>query len=182
MNPLSDPLETFEIPSITTASDTLPTVAVSVAVPTPFTVTSPSLSTEKTSSLLLVHISDFSLSSGDTIAVTLRLVPTGIAVFSKRISTDVSSFDIYSSCSCDGFKLILLTLTSADCSFLSSDLLNDIIRTITSTNTKTIPTNTITGVRFIFIFLFFIIFLIKILYSSSINNITIQSTCKRKNG
>ena len=85
------------IPSTTTASDTLPTVAVRVAVPTPLIVITPSLSTENTCSLLLVHISDFSLSSGDTIAVTLRLVPTGIAVFSKRISICVPSLTSYSS-------------------------------------------------------------------------------------
>ena len=57
------------IPSIATASETSPIVAVSAAVPLPVIVTTPSLSTLNTFSLLLLHTSALAVLAGLTSAV-----------------------------------------------------------------------------------------------------------------
>ena len=88
--PLAEPADTLFIPSIATASDTSPTVAVSAATPTLLTVTTPSESTFIISSLLLDHTSALSVFSGSTTAAALNVVPTTTAVSSINISTLVS--------------------------------------------------------------------------------------------
>ena len=82
-----EPVAASVIPSITTASDTVPTVAVRTALPVPFTVTIPFSSTEKTESSLLLQSNALSVSDGVTMAVTLNLVPTRTALSSNSIST-----------------------------------------------------------------------------------------------
>ena len=59
-----EPVAASVIPSITTASDTVPTVAVRTALPVPFTVTIPFSSTEKTESSLLLQSNALSVSDG----------------------------------------------------------------------------------------------------------------------
>ena len=86
-----EPSSIRAIPSIITASVTSPTVALTVAVPTAFTVTTPSFVTSRILSSLTDHTRACSVFAGVTTATILNLFPTSTAESVICISTVVFS-------------------------------------------------------------------------------------------